>query len=960
MFRLRVLGGFALEGPSGTAAFPVPQRRVEAVLAVLAVCGDVGCTRERVIALLWPESDEARSRRALRNSLHTLRQALGPGAVLSAGELLRLDPAVIESDVHRFVEALGSGRLADAAEAYGGPLLDGFHVDAAPDFERWLDGERARLARQVAEALEHLARAAEDAGAWGEAAGWWARAEEHDPLNSHFALRHARALVAIRDRANAIQVAEAHARRLREELGVEPDAAVLAEIEGLRRGGLTALPEHVAPATDGVARGPVISGAVTASHEAGAAPLAEIPAGAAHAAQTARRRRRLALGSLAAVAGLVAIGALGRTLVRREPEPRLDPTAIAVLPFQVVSADSLGPARPLARSMGYLFELKLTPRFGWHIRHPGSVSQRWREAGGALDSALPAETERAVARAVGAGRLVRGTLVATGDSLVVSASMVDAATGAVQVPPVRAEGRVAQFQELVDQVIILLLAHNGFMRDPAPHFVHYKPEAVQAYLAGAAAPFSAQKAFFRVALAADSSLVDAAVMVYAVGENVSDTAELRYAWDHRDRLTERSRAYLQVLAAGLHGPIRTESEKIAAYEDLTRRWPEWRSPWGDVGDQLIDYGALASVPDWPGRAREAFDRMEVHWDWVWWHYTELAFVAGDAGEAGPAIDSLAAHAGASEGIAALVPAYRWRLAVLRGDPGDAARRLARLPDSAPVLQFALTDGRGVSRVLDSVAPHVAPLGAMWAWARGHERPWREAWRRYGSPAGGISQATVPVFWALLLGPSEDTMAASSVRRLERVAYADGGPRLGADDRALARCWLALWRIRHGDTAGAEMTRRYLESGAALRYRFAGWARLVDVLLAEKRGGDVHGALLAMDSVVRELPLPTGYRQWDPMPSELQNLVLARMLARYGEPRLALRAARRRIYRAVFNYPDALPEYLREEGRLAAVVGDTAGAIRTYRHYLALREDPDPRWRPAWDSVRAELAALTAR
>ena len=59
--------------------------------------------------------------------------------------------------------------------------------------------------------------------------------------------------------------------------------------------------------------------------------------------------------------------------------------------------------------------------------------------------------------------------------------------------------------------------------------------------------------------------------------------------------------------------------------------------------------------------------------------------------------------------------------------------------------------------------------------------------------------------------------------------------------------------------------------------------------------------------------------------------------------------------AIWN---ALPEYLREEGRLAAAVGDTVGAIRAYRHYLALRENPDPPWRAAWDSVRVELAALS--
>ena len=147
MYRLRVLGGFALDGPSG-AGSALPKRRAEAVLAVLAVSGDLGCTRERLLALLWPESDEPSARHGLRDALHVIRRTLGAGAVPATGRLLRLDPAVVSSDVLLFSQALASGRPADAVRLYAGPLLDGFHVDDAVELERWLDGERARLARE--------------------------------------------------------------------------------------------------------------------------------------------------------------------------------------------------------------------------------------------------------------------------------------------------------------------------------------------------------------------------------------------------------------------------------------------------------------------------------------------------------------------------------------------------------------------------------------------------------------------------------------------------------------------------------------------------------------------------------------------------------------------------------------------------------------------------------------------
>ena len=203
---------------------------------MLAVCGDLGCTRERLLALLWPESDEASARHGLRDALHAIRRALGAEAVPSSGSHLRLDSSVVSSDARSFAEALDAGRPAEAVGVYGGPLLDGFHVDDAPEFERWLDGERTRLAREYLEALRQLATAAEGVGVWDEAAKWWARAVEHDPPNSHLVLQHVRVLATMGDRANAIQVLEAHAQRLREEFELEPDREILATIDRIRRG----------------------------------------------------------------------------------------------------------------------------------------------------------------------------------------------------------------------------------------------------------------------------------------------------------------------------------------------------------------------------------------------------------------------------------------------------------------------------------------------------------------------------------------------------------------------------------------------------------------------------------------------------------------------------------------------------------------------------------------------------
>jgi hypothetical protein len=133
------------------------------------------------------------------------------------------------------------------------------------------------------------------------------------------------------------------------------------------------------------------------------------------------------------------------------------------------------------------------------------------------------------------------------------------------------------------------------------------------------------------------------------------------------------------------------------------------------------------------------------------------------------------------------------------------------------------------------------------------------------------------------------------------------------------------------------------------------------VLADATGTDVRAALLRLDSVMRPFPVRGGAGGDHELMPALPNLVLAQRLAQYGEAQRALGASRRRTTRTGDElFHPFLPEYLRQEGDLAAMVGDTAGAIEAYQHYLALREDPDPPWRAQWDSVRVELAALAAQ
>jgi DNA-binding SARP family transcriptional activator/Tfp pilus assembly protein PilF len=249
MLHLRTFGGLALQRES-TALDPVnAQRKAMALLAVLAGAGSRGIGRDKLMLLFWPESDANRARGALKQMLHTLRRLLGsPDVILGTAEL-RLDPELIESDLTRFRTALEEGEPEAAVALYHGPFLDGVHLDGAPEFDGWLEQQRAELERDYHEALERLACAAEADGEQERAATWWRRLQAADPLNGRVALRLMQALEASGDRAASLRHASVHEALLREELGIAPDPTVTALAERLRSSAAASPPDGASAST---------------------------------------------------------------------------------------------------------------------------------------------------------------------------------------------------------------------------------------------------------------------------------------------------------------------------------------------------------------------------------------------------------------------------------------------------------------------------------------------------------------------------------------------------------------------------------------------------------------------------------------------------------------------------------------------------------------------------------------
>jgi len=93
-----------------------------ALLGYLAAARPAGFhRRDTLVALLWPEDDNAHARNSLRQAVHALRAALGREAVTARGEEeLGLGEQALSCDVCEFAAALEAGAAERALELYRG------------------------------------------------------------------------------------------------------------------------------------------------------------------------------------------------------------------------------------------------------------------------------------------------------------------------------------------------------------------------------------------------------------------------------------------------------------------------------------------------------------------------------------------------------------------------------------------------------------------------------------------------------------------------------------------------------------------------------------------------------------------------------------------------------------------------------------------------------------------------
>jgi TolB-like protein/DNA-binding SARP family transcriptional activator len=312
LFHLKLFGGISLEGPAGPLVGRAVQRHRLALLALLGLARSRGVTRDKLIGFLWPDADPERSRPLLSDSVYRINQAVDGEAITAVGDLLRLNPERISCDAAQFADAVDRKDWERAAALYSAPLLDGFFLTDAEEFERLVETERQRYAQDYARALEALAMRSTDSAA---AVHWWRLLAAHLPHSSRAALELMRALERSGERAAAVQHARIYEQLMREQLGVEPDVEVLAYAEQLRR------------STSLSTKAPATSASENASVEINAPEPVSEPA-----ISPANRRRKFAA-PVIGVLGLITIIALFVFTRRNVGADSAEPTSIVVLPF---------------------------------------------------------------------------------------------------------------------------------------------------------------------------------------------------------------------------------------------------------------------------------------------------------------------------------------------------------------------------------------------------------------------------------------------------------------------------------------------------------------------------------------------------------------------------------------------------------------------------------------------------
>jgi len=712
-------------------------------------------------------------------------------------------------------------------------------------------------------------------------------------------------------------------------------------------------------------------------------------------AQLAPRAPRVSRRALGAVAVVVVALAAGAWALRggSASDTRLDTGVIAVLPFRVGAGDQS--IAYLRESMLDLLQARLSSSAGPRIVEPRTMLAAWRRTVKSDRDDLSEDASRALARTVGAGRVLLGSVVATPTELTLGGTLLRVADGRVLARE-SVVGRADSVAALVNRLTAaLLIREAGESGDRSTGLSAAPLDALQDYLAGRKASrrgdyFGAMDLYGR-AFARDSTFAAAAFAMASTNAFIGNV--FRKAGFEviprlsriRNRLSARDLSLF--LALPMVGPNyprpSTMAETIAQAERAANAAPDSPEHWLLVGLLLSFYGPAADRADWAERSAAALDRaigLDSSFTLAIGARLFTAIAARDRDAtarfskllesrvaSGFTDDVLlwAAARATGDGAAAI----RWRNRAEKMSRTDYMQKLVVMSLHSVAFRLPLDDARWAA---DTLRREAVTL---------EERIGETLGRlavRFAAGKLDLGNAQLPVessqweaglIQQALIEPAYRPLAADILAQLAAGKY--GVPTSGGSVRwpPTEDCSGALFRVTGGDTTGAAESIRHLQAFAASEHPpisnddwqqtdFRVCPLLLQVLLEGRPAPhETRPALDRLDSLMRQDPRGfMGSAGFAPTP--LANLTIARMREAQGDIAGALAAARRREVDYFPAYVWSLPAFLRQEGRLAALAGDTTAAARAYDEYLRLRTDPDAPFRAQRDSVVNERAALS--
>ena len=325
-----------------------------------------------------------------------------------------------------------------------------------------------------------------------------------------------------------------------------------------------------------------------------------------------RSRRWLAIAALLAVAVGASLGWMA--LQRFRGTAPLSASQLAVLPFAVPAA---GPFGYLAEGMVDLLSRNLNGVGMQATGDPGRVMSAI--GGGEKRGVENAERGHEIARRLGAGRYILGTVHAAGGHLRIQAQLYQEGEGAQRIEPIAqasAEGDSTALFQLVDQLSAQLLVRGergqGARLAQTASLTTSALPALKAYLDGErnlrAAQFDSAVAGFQAATALDSSFALAhyrlAVAAAWTGRMGLLAPSITRALALADRLSERDRALLAAFAEMAAG---RPDEAERRYRGILETYPDELEARFQLANVLYNYNAPRGRP--PGEAREHYDRV---------------------------------------------------------------------------------------------------------------------------------------------------------------------------------------------------------------------------------------------------------------------------------------------------------------------------------------------------------------